>query len=211
MAGAGFKDFASGDELFASEVDTYLMQQSIMKFANATDRDDDLFLAPVAEGMHAYVTDINQVTYYQSGRWNTAYGQISYMEYLRSGAQSIANNNTTPTTITAYSAVSSRNPAMTYNNGIFTVKAGEAGIYSVAFNGNFTANTTGRRRVAILRNSTEVAGINISAPSSGSALISAATTIYLSVGETISAEVLQNSGAALDFNSARMIITKVSI
>lgn len=210
MAGTGFKDFSNGDELLAGEVDGYLMQQSIMNFANATERDTALS-GVVAEGMHVNQADINQVLYYQSARWNTAHGQISYMEYLRSTAQSIANDNTNSTTVTAYGVVSSRNPAMTYSNGVFTVKTGEAGIYNVAFVANFTASATGRRRVAILRNASDVAGINISAPSSGNALLSAATTLYLSAAETISVQVLQNSGAALDLNGARIMITKVSI
>ena len=39
MAGAGFKTFATGDVLTASDVNTYLMQQTVMCFADATARD----------------------------------------------------------------------------------------------------------------------------------------------------------------------------
>ena len=38
MAGAGYKLFNTGDVLLASEVNTYLMQQTVMVFANASAR-----------------------------------------------------------------------------------------------------------------------------------------------------------------------------
>ena len=38
MAGAGFKDFQAGEVLTAVDVDTYLMQQTIMVFAGTAAR-----------------------------------------------------------------------------------------------------------------------------------------------------------------------------
>jgi hypothetical protein len=43
MAGAGFKDFTAGDILTAAQVDEYLMQQTVMRFANTAARTIELF------------------------------------------------------------------------------------------------------------------------------------------------------------------------
>lgn len=65
-ANAGYKNFGS-EVLTSSDVDTYLMQQTIMTFADATARDAAI-TAPV-EGMHAYLADSNSVTYYDGAAW----------------------------------------------------------------------------------------------------------------------------------------------
>jgi len=62
MAGAGAKLFTSGSVLTADQVNTFLMDQSIMRFASTTARDDAFGGAgepTLAEGMFAYTTDTN--------------------------------------------------------------------------------------------------------------------------------------------------------
>jgi hypothetical protein len=69
MAGAGAKLFVSGDVLTAAQVNTYLMDQSIMRFATTTARDNAFGGAgepTLAEGMFAYV-DADNVTYFYTG------------------------------------------------------------------------------------------------------------------------------------------------
>ena len=68
MAGAGFKDFVAGDVLTADQVDTYLMQQSVMRFADASARDTALS-GVLAEGMFAYLDDTDAVTVYTGSAW----------------------------------------------------------------------------------------------------------------------------------------------
>jgi hypothetical protein len=68
MAGAGFKDFVAGEVLTASDVDTYLMQQTIMVFADASARTTALS-AVLAEGMMAYLQDLNTVQVYDGTEW----------------------------------------------------------------------------------------------------------------------------------------------
>jgi len=63
MAGVGFKTFVDGDVLTAAEVNTYLMQQAVMVFDDATDRTTQLGVS-VAEGMVTYLRDTNQVEKY---------------------------------------------------------------------------------------------------------------------------------------------------
>ena len=68
MAGAGFKTFATGDVLTASDVNTYLMQQTVMVFASSAARTTALG-ANVAEGMLSYLKDTDQVEVYNGSAW----------------------------------------------------------------------------------------------------------------------------------------------
>ena len=68
MAGAGYKLFNTGDVLLASEVNTYLMQQTVMVFANATARTSALS-GVLAEGMVSYLQDTNVVEIYNGSAW----------------------------------------------------------------------------------------------------------------------------------------------
>jgi hypothetical protein len=70
MAGAGYKLFATGDVLTAAQVNTYLMQQSVMVFASATARNTALS-GVLSEGMVAYLLDTNDVTIYDGAAWNS--------------------------------------------------------------------------------------------------------------------------------------------
>jgi len=67
MAGAGFKDFQAGDILTAAEVDTYLMQQTIMVFTDSAARDTAI-TAP-SEGMFCFLKDTDAVEYYTGSSW----------------------------------------------------------------------------------------------------------------------------------------------
>lgn len=72
MAGAGAKLFTSGAVLTAAQVNTYLMDQSVMRFADATARDAAFGGAgePVlAEGMICYLLDSNSLFYYSGSSW----------------------------------------------------------------------------------------------------------------------------------------------
>ena len=62
MAGAGFKLFADGNVLLASEVNEYMAQQMIMVFADATAR--DAAITSPSEGMFAFLKDTDKVTVY---------------------------------------------------------------------------------------------------------------------------------------------------
>jgi hypothetical protein len=68
MAGAGYKLFSTGDVLSASDVNTYLMQQTVMSFANAAARTSALS-AVLAEGLVSYLQDTNVVEIYTGAAW----------------------------------------------------------------------------------------------------------------------------------------------
>jgi hypothetical protein len=72
MAGAGAKLFTSGSVLTAAQVNTYLMDQSVMRFADEATRTAAFGGTgePVlAEGMVSYLMDTNVVQYYDGSAW----------------------------------------------------------------------------------------------------------------------------------------------
>jgi hypothetical protein len=73
---AGFREFAAGEPLTATNVDDFLMKQSVMKFADGAARDLALGTAVVSpnalrEGMIAYLDDTDDVLKYDGSAWVT--------------------------------------------------------------------------------------------------------------------------------------------
>lgn len=68
MAGAGYTLFNTGDVLTAGQVNNYLQEQTVMRFANATARTTALS-GVLAEGMVSYLDDINAVQVYNGSAW----------------------------------------------------------------------------------------------------------------------------------------------
>jgi len=73
MAGAGYKLFNTGDVLLASEVNTYLMQQTVMVFADSAARTTALS-GVLAEGMISYLADTNATEVYNGSAWVSVSG-----------------------------------------------------------------------------------------------------------------------------------------
>jgi 3',5'-cyclic AMP phosphodiesterase CpdA len=70
MAGAGYRDWTAGEKPTAAQFDTYLQEQTIMRFASAAARDAAL-ASVLAEGMFAYLVDTNTLTMYTGSAWST--------------------------------------------------------------------------------------------------------------------------------------------
>ena len=68
MAGAGYKLFNTGDVLTAAQVNTYLMEQTTMVFADAAARTAALS-GVVSEGMISYLKSTKQVEVYNGSAW----------------------------------------------------------------------------------------------------------------------------------------------
>lgn len=68
MAGAGYKLFNTGDVLTAAQVNTFLQEQTVMRFANAAARTTAL-ASVLAEGMMSYLDDTNAVEVYNGSAW----------------------------------------------------------------------------------------------------------------------------------------------
>lgn len=72
MAGAGAKLFVSGDVLTAAQVNTYLMDQTVMRFANEAARTaafGGVGEPTLAAGMMSYLVDVAQVQVYNGSAW----------------------------------------------------------------------------------------------------------------------------------------------
>ena len=80
MAGAGAKLFVSGDVLTAAQVNTYLMDQSIMRFADVATRTAAFGGAGekvLAEGQFAYIEATDELQYYDGAAWAEVAGGVA--------------------------------------------------------------------------------------------------------------------------------------
>lgn len=84
MAGAGFKTFTAGAVLTATEVNTYLMQQSVMVFGGTAARSSAI--PSPSEGMISYRTDANVVEYYNGSAWLPVSSDSGLNAFLLMGA-----------------------------------------------------------------------------------------------------------------------------
>jgi len=111
MAGAGAKLFNSGDVLTAAQVNTYLMDQTIMKFDSVSARDAAFGGAgepTLAEGMFAYTTDTNTLWLYTGSTdgWVNVLGSsigqqaLSNRNVIINGAMQVAQRGTSSTGLT---------------------------------------------------------------------------------------------------------------
>lgn len=79
MAGAGYKLFNTGDVLTAAQVNTYLQEQVVMVFANATARTTALS-GVLAEGMVSYLKDTDTTEVYNGTSWISFSGDITEVQ-----------------------------------------------------------------------------------------------------------------------------------
>lgn len=75
MAGAGKKTFVAGDVLTASDVNSYLMDQSVMRFSSSATR--ATALPSPSEGMMSYLDDTNEVEVYDGSSWGLISASLS--------------------------------------------------------------------------------------------------------------------------------------
>ena len=90
MAGAGVKLFVSGDVLTAAQVNTYLQDQVIMRFATTTARDNAFGGAgepTLAEGMFCYIDASDSVFYYDGSSWKPFGGGAGDSDQIVIGVQ----------------------------------------------------------------------------------------------------------------------------
>lgn len=63
-----FKLFVAGDEFSAAEIDQFLMNQMVMTFANAAERDSSL-VGKLQKGMVAYLSGTREISVYDEITW----------------------------------------------------------------------------------------------------------------------------------------------
>ena len=70
---SGFKTFVTGEVLTASDVNNYLMEQSICVFADATARDAGI--TSPEDGQFVFLTGSSTLQFYGSSAWNNFIGE----------------------------------------------------------------------------------------------------------------------------------------
>jgi hypothetical protein len=105
MAGAGKKTFTAGEVLTASDVNTYLMEQSVMVFGGTAARSSAI--PTPSTGMTTYIgvtgtASIPQIETYTGSAWQTPYGLTQVANVSFTSAASIAIDNVFSTTYTNY-------------------------------------------------------------------------------------------------------------
>ena len=71
--GAGFKVWSTGDLVNASDFNNYIQEQVIMVFANSSAR--GTAVSSPEEGMFAYLSDTNDLTFYNGSAWASFIGE----------------------------------------------------------------------------------------------------------------------------------------
>jgi hypothetical protein len=127
VAGQGFKDFVVGEVLTSSDVDGFLMQQAVMRFADDGARGSALGTAVgtgvLAEGMVAYLDDINQIQVYSGSSWTSPLPGIGSNVVQAVKTDTLSSTSTTFTAVTGLSvtitpsAATSKVLVIAYVNG----------------------------------------------------------------------------------------------
>lgn len=104
MAGAGKKTFTAGETLTASDVNTYLMEQSVMVFGGTAARSSAI--PTPSEGMTSYRTDTQQIESYDGAEWRGMSGlQLVKKQTIGSAVSSVAVTNAFSATYEAYKII----------------------------------------------------------------------------------------------------------
>jgi hypothetical protein len=138
MAGAGKKTFTAGEVLTASDVNTYLMEQSVMYFGGTAARASAI--PTPSTGMTTYIgvtgtATIPQIETYTGSVWQTPYGLTQVANVSFSAASSITIANVFSATYDNYKVVFSN---------MLGSQAAAAGIrIGAAATGYFACQTSG--------------------------------------------------------------------
>lgn len=116
MAGAGKKTFTAGEVLTASDVNTYLMEQSVMVFGGTAARSSAI--PTPTTGMTSYQTDKKQLDSYNGSAWVGMGGlQLIKTQEIGTGVSSVTVTNAFSATYDNYRIIVSG--GVTSNNDIY--------------------------------------------------------------------------------------------
>jgi hypothetical protein len=121
MAGAGYKLFATGDVLTAAQVNTFLMEQAVMRFADSAARTTALS-GVLAEGMVSYLQDTNSLEVYDGSGWVGATGDITALT-AGTGINITSNTGPIPTVAIDTAVTADLTTAQTLTNKTLTSPA----------------------------------------------------------------------------------------
>jgi hypothetical protein len=156
MAGAGKKTFTAGEVLTASDVNTYLMEQSVMVFGGTAARSSAI--PTPSEGMVSYRSDIDNLQLYNGSEWTAASGmQLIKKQTIGSGVSSVNVTSAFSATYTNYLVIISGgassvtntlylrlgNPGNAHYGALITAGFGASSVSSVGCNNLATWNNNG--------------------------------------------------------------------
>jgi hypothetical protein len=136
MAGAGYKLFATGDVLTAAQVNTFLMEQAVMRFADSAARTTALS-GVLAEGMVSYLQDTNSLEVYDGSGWVGATGDITALT-AGTGITITSNTGPIPTVAINTAVTADLTTAQTLTNKTLTTPV----ISSITNTGTLTLPTS---------------------------------------------------------------------
>jgi hypothetical protein len=187
MAGLGKKTFVNGDVLPASELNGYLIEQSVMRFASAAAR--NTAIPSPTEGMMCYLDDVNQIWYYNGSSWQLTGGDLP----IYFGQSTTATANAT-WTIGAVTAAINRGG---FVNSSGTITLPLSGVYTISAYASIPANATGQRLLKIIVNGGEFGVANQLVNTTGyQSQIGTTFTSYFAASSTATVQLWQNTGAS---------------
>jgi hypothetical protein len=89
---AGFKVWTTGDLVNASDFNSYLQEQVIMRFANATARDSAVSSAE--EGMFCFLADSNTLQFYDGSSWTSFIGEGDITSIVTASTSGLSGGTT---------------------------------------------------------------------------------------------------------------------
>ena len=89
---AGFKVWTTGDLVNASDFNSYLQEQVIMRFANATARDSAVSSAE--EGMFCFLQDSNTLQFYDGSSWQSFIGEGDITSIVTASTSGLSGGTT---------------------------------------------------------------------------------------------------------------------
>ena len=196
-AGLGFKTFATGDVLTATDTNGYLMQ-GVLVFASAAARDSAI--TSPQEGQFAYLKDTDTTTYYSGSAWVSIGGAAAFVGaqiYDSNATQSISNNTATAITFNSEVLDTNNFHSTSSNTSRMTIPAAYAGKYMVVGQIFVQNNGNGTRRLEIYKNGSSFARTQNFADASEQGYLNINTTMSLAVSDYVELYVFQNSGSTL--------------
>lgn len=141
MAGLGRKVFTAGDVLTASDVQNYLMDQTVMNFAGTAARSSAI--ATPTQGMVSYRDDIDNLELYNGSAWVAASGlQLVKKQTIGSAVSSVSVTNAFSATYNNYKIIVNGGTCSSSGIVVTTLTGSVANYYNILVFGNTWALPT---------------------------------------------------------------------
>lgn len=229
MAGLGFKTFTAGAVLTAAQVQGYLQDQAVMKFASATARTSAL--ASPTQGMVSFLSDSNTFwQYYEAynastnpggssvAGWFPQEGTVLFAGKRNNTGLSIPNDTYTVVSFNTFSCAGSTSNTTTIQinsatiPSTFTVR--QAGWYSIGGSVRTPAwsSTAGTARALAINKSSATYTTNTiiqateTDPTGPAGAVNEASAYLLAAGDVLRMFIYQNSGGAATNNDTNFSI-----